>query len=87
MAGRNILIVVDTEDERITIFSSETQVLDIYDYDNYTEGDKTISAFKTIDKDGLYCRVRFVYNEFEDDRQLHVDYNNFIVAYTLKPLR
>jgi len=83
----NILIVVNTEDDRITIFSSETQTLDVYEYEDYVEGDNTILRFKAIDQEGIYCRIRFVFNEYDDNRQLYVDYSNFTVVYAIKALR
>ncbi len=83
----NILIVVNTEDDRITIFSSETQTLDVYDFEESVDGDNTTLRFKAIDQEGNNCRIRFVFNEYDDNRQLYVDYSNFTVVYAIKALR
>ena len=83
----NILIVIDMEDERITVYSKETQELDIYD--TYLEEgyEKDILSLWTIDNEGYKCRVRFVYDKENEDRQLYIDYTNFIVVYSIRNIR
>ncbi len=83
----NILIVIDTEDQRISIYAKETHTLDIYDSDYSEEGEKNILKFLSIDEDGIKCRARFIYYEDAEERQLYIDYSNFIVVYAVKPMR
>lgn len=82
----NLLIVIDLDDERIKIYLDEPQYLDIYDHYLYKDGDKSIISFSVIDNGGIRCRARFVYYEYDDDRQLYIDYSDFTVAYSIKPL-
>ena len=82
----NILITIDITDQRIKIFASSTNVLDIYDYETKENSGSSILYLYCIDDNGDRCRVRFRYDENEDDRELYVDYPSFIVAYALKPL-
>ncbi|MCX7833684.1 MAG: hypothetical protein N2490_05690 [Ignavibacteria bacterium] len=83
----NILIVIDTFDERITIYAKETNHLDIYDYDIKYEYDKTVLYFWCIDNDGIRCRVRFVlYKDKDEYNQIYIDYAFFIIAYSIKPM-
>lgn len=82
----NYLITIDLDDGRVSIFANEQINFDIIDYDyDETSNRKTI-YLKTIDDYGVQCRIRFVYDEVEEDRQLYVDYENFIVVYSLKAL-
>ena len=83
----NILIVIDLEDERITVYSKVTHELDIYDSDLEEGYEKNILSLWTIDNEGYKCRVRFVYYKDTEDRQLYVDYTNFIVVYSIKNIR
>lgn len=82
----NILIVIDIDDERITIFANETHYLDVYDYESEKDYEKSILNFWAIDEDGNKCRVRFIYYEEEDYRQIYIDYPKFMVAYSIKPM-
>ncbi|MBS1493758.1 MAG: hypothetical protein JST55_09610 [Bacteroidetes bacterium] len=82
----NILITIDIVDQRIKIFASSTNVLDIYDYETKESSGSSVLFLYCIDDAGDKCRVRFRYNEDEDDRELYVDYPTFTVAYALKPL-
>jgi hypothetical protein len=83
----NILIVFDIDKERITIYSKETQVYDIYKvYDTYTDrdGDDTYE-FACIDADGLRCHVRWVKLNSQNGRlQVYVDYDDMMWMYNVK---
>lgn len=83
----NILVVLEPEDERITVYAAKTHTLDLYDYDSNTDGDNSVLLFKAIDENGSRCRVRFVYDEYSENRQLYIDYSNFIITYAVKSLR
>ena len=82
----NILIVINLNDERITIFAKETHYLDIYNSEIDKSGGNQTLFFWTIDEDGTKCRVRFIYFEDEDYRQIYIDYPRLIVAYSIKPM-
>jgi hypothetical protein len=85
----SVLITIDLNKERITIYSKETQVYDVAEnegetYDN--DGDITLSLF-CVDKDGLTCRIRLVKLISQDGRnQLYVDYNDMKWVYNVYPL-
>lgn len=82
----NVLIVINLEDERVTIFAKETHYLDIYKSDTDESGGKSTLYFWAVDEDGINCRIRFIYYEDEDYRQLYIDYSDLIVAYSIKPM-
>ena len=89
MEETSVLITIDLNKERITIYSKETQVYDVAEnegetYDN--DGDITLSLF-CVDKDGLTCRIRLVKLISQDGRnQLYVDYNDMKWVYNVYPL-
>jgi hypothetical protein len=56
----NVLKIIDIENERITIYSQQTQIYDIVEYEGETtdsDGDDFMSFF-CVNADGLTCRIR-----------------------------
>jgi len=85
----SVLITVDINKERITIYSKEIQIYDIANYEGETtdnDGDTTIS-FYCVDKDGKTCRIRLVKLISQDDtKQLYVDYSDARLVYNVYSL-
>lgn len=82
----SILITIDVNKDRITIYSKETQIYDVAEnegesYDS--DGDKTLS-FYCVDKNGLTCRIRLIKLISQDNRnQLYVDYSDMKWVYNV----
>lgn len=85
----SVLITIDTETGRITVYSSELQVYDIAGNEGEstdTDGDQTLSLH-CIDDEGLQCTVRVVsLNSQNGEIQLYVDYNNVSWVYNVYAL-
>lgn len=85
----SILVVIDFDKDRFTIYSKETQVYDVAKYEGKTtdyDGDYTWS-FYCVNKDGLTCRVRLVkLNSQNGQNQLYVDFNDVKWVYNLYSL-
>jgi hypothetical protein len=85
----NVLITIDTENDRITIYSAERQVYDIAEDEGEStdeDGDETFSLY-CVDDDGVRCRVRLVYlNSRDGEVQLYVDYSDMSWVYSVYAL-
>lgn len=80
----NILVVVDSDKDLISIYSQQTQEYDIIEYLGEEEdADGGISAnFNCIDQDGNRCNVR-VRVQQNGQQQLYVDYNDASWVYNV----
>lgn len=85
----SILVVMDIDKDRFTIYSKETQVYDVAEDEGKTtdsDGDDTWS-FYCVNEDGLTCRVRLVKLNSQNGRnQLYVDFNDMKWVYNLYSL-
>ena len=85
----SILVVMDSDKDRITIYSKDTQVYDIAEDEGKTtdsDGDDTWS-FYCVNEDGLTCGVRLVIlNSQNGLNQLYVDFNDAKWVYNLYSL-
>lgn len=85
----SVLITFDLTNDRITIYSKETQVYDIAEYEGKTtdeDGDDIFSYF-CIDKDGIKCRVKWLKLNSQNGRmQMYVNYNDIIWLYNIYSL-
>lgn len=81
----NVLIVMDSNKERMTIYSQETQVFDIISYeDSESDGESgKITPLSCVDQDGLRCTLRYRQQK-NGDLQLYVDYNNLMYVYNVR---
>lgn len=81
----NMLITFDTDIERITIYSNETQVYDIVSSDDpsETKEGETDLWFKTVDKNGLTCVIRMILSKTNNDNQLYVMYSDVMFVYNV----
>ncbi|WP_425638214.1 hypothetical protein ACPUEN_02270 [Algoriphagus yeomjeoni] len=85
----SVLVVMDIDKDRFTIYSKETQVYDVAEDEGKTtdsDGDDTWS-FYCVNEDGLTCRVRLVRLNSQNGRnQLYVDFNDMKWVYNLYSL-
>ena len=80
----SVLIVMDLDKERITVYSKETQIYDFAKDEGKTtdaDGDDFYS-YLCVNEDGLSCRIRFANLNSQNGRnQLYVDFNEWILDY------
>lgn len=82
----SVLITLDFDNERITVYSKEKQVYDIAEYEGLTEdkdGDDILSLF-CIDKDGKTCRIKYVVlHSRNEQKQLYIYYGDYNILYNV----
>lgn len=81
----SMLITLNIDEERITIYSKEKQVYDIVDFEDEKEDEdgNRIMTFYCVDNDGGTCRLRMVKllsNEVYS--QLYIDYRTVSWVYS-----
>ncbi|NGX84878.1 hypothetical protein [Aequorivita sp. KMM 9714] len=85
----SILVVLDNEKSRFTIYSKEVQVYDVAENEGKStdsDGDDTWSFF-CVNEDGLRCRVRLVkLNSQNGQNQLYVGFDDAQWVYNLYSL-
>lgn len=85
----SVLVIINFDKERITIYSKETQVYDIAEYEGKTtdsDGDDTYSFF-CVNEAGLTCRIRFLkLNSQNGKNQLYVDFSDLKWVYNIYTL-
>lgn len=81
----NILVVIDSDRERITIYSNSTQEFDIIEAeDSYVDSDgDEVLKFTCIDAEGLRCGIRFILKQ-SGSAQLYCDYNDLMYVYNVR---
>lgn len=81
----NVLIVIDVDKDRITIYSQETQEYDVITETNQdTDGESTSYHYDCIDANGLRCQIRLrVYDDYSKGSQLYVDYYDMRWVYSI----
>ena len=85
----SVLITFDLTNDRITIYSKETQVYDIAEYEGKTtdEDGDDIFSYYCIDKDGSKCRVKWLKLNSQNGRmQMYVNYYDMIWLYNIYSL-
>lgn len=80
----SMLVVINIDEDEITIYSNETQEFDIYEYEGTDDSDKSdiTMTMNCVDTDGLRCQIRL--RTYEEGEQLYVDYNNIMYVYNLE---
>ncbi len=81
----DMLVVINQDKDRITIYSRKMQEYDIYDYEGEEDdryGGTTIS-YRCVDDDGLRCGIRLRV-QADGSLQLYVDYNDAMWVYGLR---
>lgn len=85
----DILVTIDSDPQRIKIFSEKEQVYDIIKYKGETtgsDGDIT-SEWICVNEDGRKCGVRIVkLNSNNNIQQLYIDFADFIFVYNIYAL-
>ena len=81
----NILISLDTNKDRIVIYSQIIQLFEIIDYQATEENDTDIVySFTCKDNNGEDCTVSIITRKKQDNRkQLYVNYENRIIVYNI----
>lgn len=81
----DVLIVMNLDELRIIIYSQEVQKYDIINIGDKSiddDGNETM-PLRCVDKDGLICNIRLVtpYSK-NKNKQLYIDYKNFMIVYS-----
>jgi hypothetical protein len=81
----NILVSLDTNKDRIVIYSQIIQLFEIIDYQATEENDTDIVySFTCKDNNGEDCTVSIITRKKQDNRkQLYVNYENRIIVYNI----
>lgn len=80
-----VLVVINIDLMRISIYSKETQVYDIAEYEGKiidSDGDENI-VFYCIDSKGKTCRVKLLTIKNNQQRQIYINYSDVIFAYNI----
>lgn len=83
----NVLIVLDFNEERVSMYANKTHTLDFYKWkvidDNKVDG----IELNAIDENGISCKVSFViFKNDSEDKRLLVYYKNYSICYAVKNL-
>jgi len=81
----NVLIVIDEDRDRITIYSQRTQEYDIIGIGQEEEDYESSSlTFDCVDEEGIRCSLTIrVYNNNSLGSQLYVNYNDIRWVYSI----
>ncbi|MFV8328383.1 hypothetical protein [Flavobacterium sp. ZS1P14] len=81
----NILVTLDTNKDRIVIYSQVIQLFEIIDYQATEENDTDIVySFTCKDNNGDDCTLSIITRKKQDNRkQLYINYDNRIVVYNI----
>ena len=81
----NIFIKLDTDKNRILIYSEAIQVFEIVDYIPFVEGEADdIHSFSCINNLGENCTLSIIIRKKQDNRkQLYLNYDNRIIVYNI----
>jgi hypothetical protein len=81
----NILVTLDTNKDRIIIYSQAIQLFEIIDYQPTEENDTDIVySFTCKDNNGEDCTLSIITRKKQDNRkQLYVNYENRIIVYNI----
>lgn len=80
----SLLIVMNTDNDRIRIYSDSPQEYDVYNYqESYVDSDGwTTSTLNCVDADGTQCELRLRVSD-DGDAQLYVDYTDVMWVYNI----
>ena len=81
----NILVSLDTNKDRIVIYSQAIQLFEIIDYQPTEENDTDIVySFTCKDNNGEDCTLSIITRKKQDNmKQLYVNYENRIIVYNI----
>ncbi len=81
----NILVKLDTDKNRIVVYSEVIQLFEIIDYQPHEENDTdSIYTFTCKDNNGDNCTLSIITRKHQDNRkQLYINYSNRIIVYNM----
>ncbi len=81
----NILVTLDTNKNRIVVYSQIIQLFEIIDYQPTEENDTDIVySFTCKDNEGVDCTVSIITRKKQGNRkQLYINYDDRIVVYNI----
>lgn len=81
----NIPVVLDTDKNRIVVYSQIVQWFEISDYIATEENDTDIVySFICIDNEGTSCKLSIITRKLQENRkQLYINYDNRIIVYNI----
>jgi hypothetical protein len=81
----NIRVTLDTNKNRIVIYSQVIQLFQIIEYQPSTESETDIVyTFSCVDNDGVDCTVSIITRKKQDNRkQLYINYGDQIIVYNI----
>jgi len=81
----NILVKLDTDKNRIVVYSEFIQLFEIIEYIPLEESETdSIYSFTCIDNNGEDCTLSIITRKKQDNRkQLYINYDNHIIVYNI----
>lgn len=81
----NIVVSLDTDKNRIVVYSQIIQLFEIVEYQNREENDTDIVySFTCKDNDGVDCTLSIITRKKQDNRkQLYINYDDRILVYNI----
>lgn len=81
----NILVTLDTNKNRIVVYSQIIQLFEIIDYQPVEENDADIVyTFTCKDNEGVNCTVSIITRKKQANRkQMYINYDNRIIVYNI----
>ena len=81
----NIIVALDTNKNRIVIYSERIQLFEIVEYQNMQENDTDIvHSFTCLDNIGVNCTLSIITRKNQDNRkQLYINYGDRIILYNI----
>ena len=81
----NIVVSLDTNKNRIVVYSNIIQLFEIIDYQTIEENDTDIVySFSCKDNEGVNCTLSIITRKKQDKRkQLYINYDNRIIVYNI----
>lgn len=81
----NILVLLDTDKNRIVVYSEIIQLFEIIDYVPLEENESdSIYTFTCKDNNGDDCTLSIITRKQQDNRkQLYINYDNLIIVYNI----
>ena len=81
----NIIVTLDTDKNRIVVYSKEIQLYEIQNYEQKQENDEDlIYPFSCSDLDGQQFKISFITRKKQDNRkQLYINQKDVILVYNI----
>ena len=81
----NILVSLDTDKNRILVYSQAIQLFDIITYQPESESESDlVYSFSCKDNDGIDCTVSIITRKKQENRkQLYITYDDYVIVYNI----